>query len=176
VCAPAGTLFREKKVNLLHRINQFLGYLEMGALALLTTVMFLVVFGQVIFRYVLNEPSPWTEELARYLFIWIALIGAAYGVKGRSHFGFELIVRKMPRSLQRFERLYVHACMGILVFVLTFYGMRMLRVVSFQMTPALQIPMRYVYLSLPVSGFLMSFHLICNFFWAGEKEGGPKVA
>jgi TRAP-type transport system small permease protein len=163
-------------VNLLHRINQFLGYLEMGALALLTTVMFVVVFGQVIFRYVLNEPSPWTEELARYLFIWIALIGAAYGVKGRSHFGFELIVRKMPHSLQRFEHLYVHACMGVLVFVLTFYGMRMLRVVSFQMTPALQIPMRYVYLSLPVSGFLMSFHLICNFVRAGKKEAGPKIA
>jgi TRAP-type transport system small permease protein len=176
MCPPAGPLFQEKKVIFLQRINQFLGYLEMGALALLTTVMFLVVFGQVIFRYVLNEPSPWTEELARYLFIWIALIGAAYGVKVQSHFGFELIVRKMPRSFQRFEHLYVHACMGILIFVLTFYGMKMLRVVSFQMTPALQIPMRYVYLSLPVSGFLMSFHVICNFLKAGTKEGGPKVA
>jgi TRAP-type C4-dicarboxylate transport system permease small subunit len=175
MCPPAGTLFQEKRVNLLHRINQFLGYLEMGALALLTTVMFVVVFGQVIFRYVLNEPSPWTEELARYLFIWIALIGAAYGVKGQSHFGFELIVRKMPPALQRFEHVFVHACMGILVFVLTFYGMKMLRVVSFQMTPALQIPMRYVYLSLPVSGFLMSFHLICNFLKIGGKESGPKV-
>jgi TRAP-type C4-dicarboxylate transport system permease small subunit len=52
--------------------------------------------------------------------------------------------------------------MGILVFVLIFYGLRMLKIVSFQITPALQIPMRYVYYSLPVSGFLMGFHLLYN--------------
>jgi len=159
-------------VTLLRGINRLLGWVEMTALAVLTLIMFLVVFSQVIFRYVLNSPSPWTEELARYLFIWISLLGAAYGVMTRSHFGFELIVKRLPLTLQRAERLFVGCSMGILVVVLIFYGIRMLGIVSFQITPALQIPMRYVYLSLPVSGCLMAFHLLCHLLGAEEQRAG----
>jgi len=155
--------------RVLHRINQAIGYLEMGALVFLTVLMVLVVFSQVFFRYVLNQPNPWTEELARYLFIWISMLGAAFGVMKRSHFGFDLLVKKMPPYLQKFEHVFVHACMGILIFALIYYGCRMYRVVAFQITPALQIPMRYVYLSLPVSGFLMGFHHLCNFLKVQEK-------
>lgn len=162
-------------MTILRVINRFLGWCEMTALAVLTLTMFLVVFSQVVFRYVLNSPSPWTEELARYLFIWISLLGAAYGVMTRSHFGFELIVKRLPPSLQRAERLFVGGCMGILVFVLTYYGIRMLGIVSFQITPALQIPMRYVYLSLPVSGCLMAFHLLCHLVGAEERRAGATL-
>lgn len=149
-------------MKVLKRINDALGWIEMAILGLFVVVMFAVVFGQVFFRYVLNQPSPWTEELARYLFIWISLIGAAYGVKQQSHFGFDMLVKKMSPRLQTVGHYAVQVCMGILVFVLIFYGLRMLKIVSFQITPALQIPMRYVYYSLPVSGFLMSFHLLYN--------------
>jgi TRAP-type C4-dicarboxylate transport system permease small subunit len=149
-------------LRFLKRVNDVLGWVEMAILGLFVTVMFAVVFGQVFFRYVLNQPSPWTEELARYLFIWISMIGAAYGVKQQSHFGFEMLVKKMSPRMQVVGHYAVQLGMGILVFVLIFYGLRMLKIVSFQITPALQIPMRYVYYSLPVSGILMSFHLVYN--------------
>lgn len=149
-------------MRFLKRVNDVLGWVEMAILGLFVTVMFAVVFGQVFFRYVLNQPSPWTEELARYLFIWISMIGAAYGVKQQSHFGFEMLVKKMSPRMQVAGHYAVQLGMGILVFVLIFYGLRMLKIVSFQITPALQIPMRYVYYSLPVSGVLMSFHLVYN--------------
>lgn len=149
-------------MKVLKRINDFLGWIEMAVLGLFVAVMFAVVFGQVFFRYVLNAPSPWTEELARYLFIWISMIGAAYGVKQQSHFGFEMLVKKLSPRAQTAGHYAVQLCMGILVFVLIYYGLRMLKIVSFQITPALQIPMRYVYYSLPVSGVLMGFHLVYN--------------
>lgn len=149
-------------MKVLKRLNDFLGWVEMGILGLFVAVMFVVVFGQVFFRYVLNAPSPWTEELARYLFIWISMIGAAYGVKQQSHFGFEMLVRKLSPRMQTVGHYAVQLGMAILVFVLIFYGLRMLKIVSFQITPALQIPMRYVYYSLPVSGVLMGFHLVYN--------------
>jgi TRAP-type C4-dicarboxylate transport system permease small subunit len=159
-------------VTILRGVNRALGWIEMAALAVLTLAMFLVVFSQVVFRYVLNSPSPWTEELARYLFIWISLLGAAFGVMTRSHFGFDLVVKRMPASLQRKEHVFVGLCMGILVFVLIYFGVKMLGIVSFQITPALQIPMRYIYLSLPVSGCLMAFHLLCQLLHAEEKAAG----
>lgn len=160
----------------LYQLNQILAYIEMGIFAVLTTAMFLVVFSQVIFRYVLNQPSPWTEELSRYLFIWISLLGAAFGVMKQSHFGFDLIVKKLSPSHQRVEAIFVYLCMGILIFVLTFYGLKMYNIVAFQITPGLQIPMRYVYLSLPVSGFLMSFHLICNILKVEQRRKSASIS
>jgi TRAP-type C4-dicarboxylate transport system permease small subunit len=91
------------------------------------------------------------------------MVGAAYGVNTQAHFGFDLLVKKMSPRLQRVGHYFIQLCMGLLVFVLLVYGLRMVQVVSFQVTPALQLPMRYVYYSLPVSGALMAFHLIHHF-------------
>jgi TRAP-type C4-dicarboxylate transport system permease small subunit len=150
-------------VNIISRINTTVGFLEKAFLASAVLVMFIVICCQVLFRYVLHQPSPWTEELARYLFIWVSMVGAAYGVNTQAHFGFEMIVKRMPPRVQRAGHYAVQLCMAILVFVLVAYGYKMLKVVSFQVTPALQLPMRYVYYSLPVSGLLMALHLIHHF-------------
>jgi TRAP-type transport system small permease protein len=161
----------------LHGLSQLIKWLETAVLAVLTLTMFLVVFSQVLFRYVFNSPSPWTEEAARYLFIWISLVGAAFGVGQGSHFGFDLLVQKLPAGVQRASGAWVvPACMSILVFVLVYHGFRMLRIVSFQVTPALQMPMRYVYLSLPVAGILMAFHLLCNLFRVRDHGRGAPLA
>jgi len=157
-------------LKFLQRINDLLGWVERIILGSFVILMFTVVCGQVCFRYVLNQPSPWTEELARYLFIWISLVGAAYGVKEQSHFGFDLLVKKMSPRLQLAGHYAVQLLMAILVFVLIFYGLRVLKIVSFQITPALQIPMRYVYYSLPVSGALMSFHLLYNLLMIQKRH------
>jgi TRAP-type C4-dicarboxylate transport system permease small subunit len=150
-------------VNLISRINAMLGTVERAVLAMAVLIMFIVICCQVLFRYLLHQPSPWTEELARYLFIWVSMIGAAYGVNTQAHFGFELLVKRLSPRLQRVGHYAIQLCMGLLVFVLIYYGMRMVAVVSFQVTPALQLPMRYVYYSLPVSGLLMAFHLFHHF-------------
>lgn len=146
-------------MKIISRINAALGFLEMAILATAVLIMFVVICCQVLFRYVLHQPSPWTEELARYLFIWVSMIGAAYGVYTQAHFGFELLVKKMSPRMQHLGHYFILLSMGVLVYVLVVYGLRMVHVVSFQMTPALQLPMRYVYYSLPVSGLLMAFHL-----------------
>ena len=150
-------------MKIISRINDALGFVEMAVLATAVLIMFVVICCQVLFRYVLHQPSPWTEELARYLFIWISMVGAAYGVNTQAHFGFDLLVKKMSPRMQRVGHYFIQLCMSLLVFVLLVYGLRMVQVVSFQVTPALQLPMRYVYYSLPVSGALMAFHLIHHF-------------
>jgi TRAP-type C4-dicarboxylate transport system permease small subunit len=154
----------------IRRINDALGFVEKAVLAMAVLIMFVVICSQVLFRYVLRQPSPWTEELARYLFIWISMIGAAYGVNMQAHFGFDLLVKKMSPWMQRAGHYLIQLCMGLLVFVLVVYGLRMVQVVSFQVTPALQMPMRYVYYSLPVSGVLMAFHLIHHFLVSCRQD------
>ena len=112
-------------MKIISRINAALGYLEMAILATAVLIMFVVICCQVLFRYVLHQPSPWTEELARYLFIWVSMIGAAYGVYTQAHFGFELLVKKMSPRLQHAGHYFILLSMGILVFVLVVYGLRM---------------------------------------------------
>jgi TRAP-type C4-dicarboxylate transport system permease small subunit len=147
----------------------------MAVLATAVLTMFVVICCQVLFRYVLQQPSPWTEELARYIFIWVSMVGAAYGVNMQAHFGFDLLVKKMSPRMQRAGHYCIQVCMGLLVFVLVVYGIRMVEVVSFQVTPALQLPMRYVYYSLPVSGLLMAFHLIHHFLISCRQQRRPEI-
>lgn len=162
-------------MNAISRINAVLGFVEKAILATAVLIMFVVICCQVLFRYVLHQPSPWTEELARYLFIWVSMVGAAYGVNTQAHFGFELLVKKMSPWLQRAGHYFIQLCMGLLVVVLVVYGLRMVKVVSFQVTPALQLPMRYVYYSLPVSGLLMAFHLIHHFLVSCRRQHAPDI-
>ena len=157
------------------RINDALAFVEMAVLAMAVLIMFVVICCQVLFRYVLHQPSPWTEELARYIFIWVSMVGAAYGVNTQAHFGFDLLVKKMSPRMQRVGHYCIQLCMGLLVFVLVVYGFRMVEIVSFQVTPALQLPMRYVYYSLPVSGMLMAFHLIHHFLISCRQQRRPDI-
>jgi TRAP-type C4-dicarboxylate transport system permease small subunit len=159
----------------IRRINDALGFAEMAMLATAVLIMFVVICCQVLFRYVLHQPSPWTEELARYLFIWVSMIGAAYGVNMQAHFGFDLLVKKMSPRMQRAGHYLIQCCMMMLVFVLVVYGLRMVRVVSFQVTPALQMPMRYVYYSLPVAGLLMAFHLVHHFLVSCRQDRRAEI-
>lgn len=55
-------------------------------IAILAAILSVVVLLQVVFRYALNNPLHWTEEMARFLLIWIVLLGAAIGIKRKSHF------------------------------------------------------------------------------------------
>ena len=162
-------------MKIISRINATLGLIEQAILATAVLIMFVVICCQVLFRYVLHQPSPWTEELARYLFIWVSMVGAAYGVNTQAHFGFELLVKKMSPRMQRAGHYFIQLCMGLLVFVLVVYGLRMVAVVSFQVTPALQLPMRYVYYSLPVSGLLMAFHLVDHFLISCRQSHTPEI-
>jgi len=162
-------------LKIISRINAALGFIEMAFLATAVLIMFVVICCQVLFRYVLHQPSPWTEELARYLFIWVSMVGAAYGVNTQAHFGFELLVKKMSSRMQRAGHYFIQLCMGLLVVVLVVYGLRMVKVVSFQLTPALQLPMRYVYYSLPVSGLLMAFHLVHHFLISCRPQRLPDI-
>lgn len=60
----------------------------------------LVLLAQVFFRYVLNNPLIWSEELARYLFIWLTLLGLGYNIRTENNISMTLLYNKMPRRLQ----------------------------------------------------------------------------
>ncbi len=72
-----------------------------GSLCFILAAIVGLTFIQVLFRYVFHFSLAWSEELARYLFLWLAALAAAYGFKTRSHFVLRFLVNRMGKRLQR---------------------------------------------------------------------------
>ncbi len=122
-------------------------------------VMTVMIFLQVIYRYVLGESLSFSEELARYMFIWSVSMGSALALRTRSHIGVEILVERLPKSLGMQAK--VIACVISLIFygMLVWYGFEMVFETMDQESAALELPMGYVYLAVPLSGIVL---LICE--------------
>ncbi len=81
-------------------LSAIMGPLEYSLCGLLVAIV-IITFMQVLFRYVFQWSLAWTEELARYLFVWLASLGAAYAFKTRTHFVIMFAVDKIPGALRR---------------------------------------------------------------------------
>ncbi|NIM51753.1 MAG: TRAP transporter small permease subunit [Gemmatimonadales bacterium] len=129
-------------------------------LVALMSIAVLNVLWQVFTRFVLADPSRFTDELARYLLIWIGLLGASYAVGGHMHLAIDLL----PSRLTGRRRFYLSVLIEASVFlvalsVLVIGGVRLvtLTLTLGQTSAALHVPLGYVYVALPLSGLLMMF-------------------
>lgn len=122
-----------------------------------------VLAWQVISRYALNAPSSYTEEILRYGVIWMSLLGAAYATGKGSHLSVDMLRDRL--SLRGKLRLDVLISVCFLLFagaVLIWGGMKGVAIASRQTSAVMQIPMSWVYLSLPVAGALMIVYSLLN--------------
>ena len=121
------------------------------------------VLWQVFTRFVLASPSTFTEELARYLLIWVSFLGAAYAYRRRIHLSVEVLLHNITDRTYNYVQLFIQACIFIFsLFVLVIGGWD-LTYMSFEMTqisPALQINIGYVYMVIPLSGILFMYYSI----------------
>ena len=88
-------------------IRRFFGAvytLEKWMLTIILVVMMAVLLLQVFFRYIVKSPLLWTEELSRFLLIWMGMSGIGYGMRGNLHVKMEVLHNMMPRILQKVIR------------------------------------------------------------------------
>ncbi len=129
-------------------------------LIILGILISIVVFIQVIFRYVLSQPLFWSEELPRYLLIWTTFLAAALAQKHRGHINITLAVNMLPAGAQRWLRVVTDVIILGFLGILAYSGWLVSRVTLYHRSTALQIPMAAVYLALPVGGVLMMLYLL----------------
>ncbi len=159
-------------VRALTRFDNFLAKAEAAVLILLVAVMTGVVFLQVVYRYVLAQPLHWSEELARYLFVWLSILGAALGLQKRGHFGLDIIFRMLPKQTKRYMGFLIHLLLGAVVVVILVQGVTLVQKTALQESPAMGISMGWAYACLPVGAALMAIHLtiICLKDAVGRPE------
>jgi TRAP-type C4-dicarboxylate transport system permease small subunit len=161
---------RNSMSRVLNKVDQVLAKGEGTALILILSVMTLVVFLQVVFRYVLGRPLDWSEEMARYLFVWLSVLGAALGVQKGGHFGLDFLQRMRSGSGKRFVRVFVYFLMAVVVLVILFQGIKLVQMTIPQESPAMSISMAWAYASLPTGAGLMAFHLLTALIKDSVKE------
>ena len=122
-------------------------------------VMTVMIFLQVIYRYVLGESLSFSEELARYMFIWSVAMGSALALRTRSHIGVEILVERLPETISSQARIVANVLNLTFFGLLIWYGFEMVFETMDQESAALELPMGYVYLAVPLSGIIL---VICE--------------
>jgi TRAP-type C4-dicarboxylate transport system permease small subunit len=150
-------------LHALTRFDNILAKAEAGVLISLVAVMTVIVFLQVVYRYVLTQPLHWSEELARYLFVWLSILGAILGLQKRGHFGLDFFYRMLPNRGRRFLQFLINLLMGCVILVILVQGVKLVQATVLQESPAMGISMGWAYACLPVGATLMAIHLLVIF-------------
>lgn len=136
----------------------------------LTVVMTIVVFLQVMFRYVINDPLGWSEEFSRYVFVWTCMIGASIGIKNKAHYGLEAVFRLIPEGKRKVFEVLFYFLVGSFLVVLVYYGFNLSRDIYQQTSSGLEISMAIPYAAIPVGALLMLIHILLMPFNNEDKD------
>lgn len=131
-------------------------------LVVMMAVAVVNVLWQVAARFVLGDPSTITQELARYLLIWLSILGASYVVGQRGHLALELLLEKLSGQAVRVVQFLILGCVGAFaLFVLMVGGGRFVYIQATlgQTSPSLGWPLWTVYTVIPLSGLIMLVYI-----------------
>jgi TRAP-type C4-dicarboxylate transport system permease small subunit len=132
------------------------------ALTLLSVVLTVSVFLQVLIRFVFKYPLPWTEEIARIAFVYCIFVGATIAVRENSHLSVDFLLVILPKRVARAAVFLGMLLVGVFLISVTWQGVVLVLATGVQMSPVMQVPFKYLYLILPVSGALMLLYLVAN--------------
>jgi TRAP-type C4-dicarboxylate transport system permease small subunit len=127
-------------------------------LILILAAMSVIIFTNVVLRYAFGESIQWAEEVSRHLMIWLTFLGAGPVLRYGGHIAVENLQDALPRGAAVALRVLVATLMFGFFGFMVWYGWLYMERTQFQMTPATQVPMSWVYASMPVGGILLAVH------------------
>lgn len=149
-------------------------------LVMLMALMTLNVLWQVASRYLLQSPSSFTDELARYLLMWVGLLGASYVSGKKMHMAIDLLPASLHGKKEKMLNAFINLVVAVFaLLVMVWGGIRLVYITLSleQLSPALNIPLGYVYFSLPLSGLLIVYYSLDNMLEARPEaeETGAQI-
>ncbi len=141
-------------------------------LVILMAIITINVLWQVASRYLVRSPSNFTDEVARYMLIWISLLGASYVTGKKLHLAIDILPARLQGVKQRRLNVFINLVVAIFAFfVMVWGGVKLVYItlVLGQISPALGLPLGYVYSVLPLSGLIIIYYSIANLYERGEE-------
>ena len=143
----------------MNRISDAVNRLCEYCLAVFVAAMTVVVFLEILFRYVLDFPLFWTAEFARYCLVWASLIGATIAFKRGEHIAVTFFLNRFPPRSRRVMTMAAEISVAVFLAVILWGGIQLIMVTSRQLSPALQISMAIPYSALPMASAVMLIHV-----------------
>lgn len=127
-------------------------------------LMTLIVVSQVFCRYVLNDSLFWSEELARFLLVWLTFLGASVAYWRGMHPGVDVLYARLPSPAKRINRIIVHLLSLFFFAIMIGYGVKFAYFIRLQTTPALGLAKWIIFAIIPASGILFTLHGVAMLF------------
>lgn len=150
----------DRVVSCADRLSRVISRLTLIPCMVAIGTMTVVVVVGVFFRYVLRNPLGWSEELARYLMVWGALLAVSVAIQTREHVGITIVMERVP---VRFARVIAILTKGIIIYflaVLSYRGYAMAQRGTSQMAMSLGTSMYWPLMAVPVSGVMAIIQLV----------------
>ncbi len=150
---------------MIQRICKVIDSLVSVLLVIIFSIMVINVLWQIASRFLLGDPSSFTEELARFSLIWLTVLGAAFVVGSHGHISMDYFYQKASPTGRRRMMLVVYgAVIAFALVVMVIGGSQLVYTTLYlgQKSAALQVPLGYVYTIVPISGLLMTLYTIRN--------------
>lgn len=149
-------------MNSLIKFNDFI--IKCAKIVAIVTFIVMVASSslQIIFRFVLNVPLPWSEELSRYTFVWSTFLGISIYIRGHKHSSVDLLEKALPLPLRSKLFVLIDILCEVFFVIVIYGGFKMVGITMNQMSPALNVPMGLMYLSIPISGIIMALLAVEN--------------
>lgn len=135
--------------------------------------MIITISLQIIFR-VFFDALTWTEEVSRYLLVWSTFLGATLAYKRSMHISVTFCVNLFKNTAKKIIIIFSIVASLVFFLVVTYFGIKYMSMQSHQVSAALRVPMRWVYIVIPISFTVMTIHGLTAIFDELSKEGGEK--
>ena len=156
----------------IQKVDNCFSMIENAVIILGLSAMFLILLAQVIMRYVFSRPLTWSEEAARYIFVYVSFIGISYAYRQKGHIRMEVVVNLFPQAVRRGLEVLINLGTIALFCYMIPFSFRFIGIQAGVKATATHIPMSIVYTALPLGMALSCVRLLISslrIVW-GEEE------
>jgi TRAP-type C4-dicarboxylate transport system permease small subunit len=144
----------------MNKLEQAFLAINRWLLILLLAAMSIIVFTNVVMRYVTDYSIPWSEEVSRHMMIWLTFLGGGLVLRSGGHIAIDNLQDALPKSAARAMRAVVMLLMLTFFGLLTWFGWIYVKRTMVQTTAATEIPFGYIYFAMPLGCALMFIHML----------------
>ena len=142
----------------------------------MTIVIFIITTYTVFTRYVLNIVPSWSEEIPRYLLVWITYLGAALAIKFKEHISLDVFFNLMPLRARQVGHFFLNGLVAIVAVIMVVYGIGLVNHFGEDLMESIPVTNFWLYLAMPVSGTLMLLYLVQDTWKRIRDFGKAEVA
>ena len=154
----------------IQKVDKCLSMIENAVIILGLSAMFLILLAQVIMRYVFSRPLTWSEEAARFIFVYVSFIGISYAYRQKGHIRMEVVVNLFPQAVRRGLEVLINLGTIALFCYMIPFSFRFIGIQAGVKATATHIPMSIVYTALPLGMALSCVRLLISSLRIGWGE------